>query len=208
MTVAYLLYGVAVLLALAPIAVMLASSPRATGIVYGASLLVTLTLGVIALLSLFGETISTTTLPLGLPWLGAHFRIDALAAFFLVVVNLGGASASLFALGYGRTRKIATARAAVLSGLSRRHEFGGARRRRLQLPGGVGIHVADVVGAGDRPSSGPRKHPGGLCLSADGGLRHDDPAARLRSARRPRRSICLRRHARQRMPPAGSPRWC
>src|ERR1019366_8715478 len=45
---------------------------------------------------------STVTLPLGLPWLGAHFRIDALAAFFLVVVNLGGASASLFAIGYGR----------------------------------------------------------------------------------------------------------
>ena len=31
------------------------------------------------------------TLPLGLPWLGAHFRIDALSAFFLVVVDLGGA---------------------------------------------------------------------------------------------------------------------
>ncbi len=41
-------------------------------------------------------------LPLGLPWLGAHFRLDALAAFFLVVVNLGGAAASLYALGYGR----------------------------------------------------------------------------------------------------------
>ena len=43
----------------------------------------------------------TLTLPLGLPWLGAHFRLDALAAFFLVVVNLGGASASLYGLGYG-----------------------------------------------------------------------------------------------------------
>ena len=41
-------------------------------------------------------------LPVGLPWTGAHFRIDALAAFFLVVVNLGGAGASLFAIGYGR----------------------------------------------------------------------------------------------------------
>ena len=41
-------------------------------------------------------------LPLGLPWIGAHFRLDALAAFFLVVVNLGGATASLYALGYGR----------------------------------------------------------------------------------------------------------
>jgi formate hydrogenlyase subunit 3/multisubunit Na+/H+ antiporter MnhD subunit len=41
------------------------------------------------------------TLPLGLPWLGAHFRIDALSAFFLIVVNLGAAAASLFAFGYG-----------------------------------------------------------------------------------------------------------
>ena len=31
-----------------------------------------------------------------------HFRIDALAAFFLCVVNLGGMAASVFALGYGR----------------------------------------------------------------------------------------------------------
>ena len=42
------------------------------------------------------------TLPLGLPWLGAHFQMDALSAFFLIVVNLGAAVASLFALGYGR----------------------------------------------------------------------------------------------------------
>jgi len=35
-------------------------------------------------------------------WLGAHFRIDALTAFFLVVVNLGAAAASLFAIGYGQ----------------------------------------------------------------------------------------------------------
>src|SRR5204863_6228604 len=36
------------------------------------------------------------------PWLGAHFRLDALTAFFLLVVNLGAATASLFGLGYGR----------------------------------------------------------------------------------------------------------
>ena len=45
---------------------------------------------------------ATLVLPLGLPWLGAHFHIDALGAFFLVVVDLGAAAASLFALGYGR----------------------------------------------------------------------------------------------------------
>ena len=44
---------------------------------------------------------SGLTLPIGLPWLGAHFRLDALASFFLVVVNLGGAAASLYGLGYG-----------------------------------------------------------------------------------------------------------
>ena len=42
------------------------------------------------------------TLPLGIPWIGAHVRLDALAAFFLVVVNLGGAAASFYAIGYGR----------------------------------------------------------------------------------------------------------
>ena len=45
---------------------------------------------------------SSRRLPLGLPWLGAHFRVDTLSAFFLVVVNLGGAAASVYALGYGR----------------------------------------------------------------------------------------------------------
>ena len=44
----------------------------------------------------------TADLPVGLPWLGAHFRLDPLAAAFLVVVNLGGATASLYGLGYGR----------------------------------------------------------------------------------------------------------
>ena len=106
--VVYALYAVAALLALSPIAIALGVAPRgataAANFIYGACLIVTLMQGTIALLSLFeySKTISITTLPLGLPWLGAHFRIDALAAFFLFVVNLGGAAASLFALGYSR----------------------------------------------------------------------------------------------------------
>lgn len=98
----YALYGVGALLALAPIAVVLAASPRASNVIYGASLIITLALGVIGLICLIERKVSIATLPLGLPWLGAHFRIDALAAFFIIVVNLGGAAASLFALGYGR----------------------------------------------------------------------------------------------------------
>ena len=81
----------------------LGRTPAATPIVYGVSL-------VVALIALFagighllgGSAPVSVTLPLGLPWLGAHFRLDALSAFFLVVVNLGAAAASLYAFGYGR----------------------------------------------------------------------------------------------------------
>jgi len=101
--VVYALCGVAALVALAPVGIAFRTSPRATGVVYGTSLIVTLMLLVVALDSLLGTSgESTTTIPFGLPWIGAHFRIDTLAAFFLVVINLGGAAASLFALGYGR----------------------------------------------------------------------------------------------------------
>ena len=104
MMTVYALYGAAVLLVLAPVAVALAASPRAMQVIYGASLLVTIALCAVALDCLLARPVivATATLPLGLPWLGAHFRIDALSAFFLVVVNLGGAAASLFALGYGK----------------------------------------------------------------------------------------------------------
>jgi hydrogenase-4 component B len=101
--VVYALYGVAALLTLSAIAVALGASRRGTDLIYGASLIVTLILCVIALSCLFGPpSHPPVILPFGLPWLGAHFRIDALAAFFLVVVNLGGAAASLFGFGYGR----------------------------------------------------------------------------------------------------------
>src|SRR5712691_9071328 len=76
----------------------------ATRPIYGACLIICLVILIVALTQLLSgdRTVSALSLPLGLPWVGAHFQIDALAAFFLVVVNLGGASASLFALGYGR----------------------------------------------------------------------------------------------------------
>lgn len=49
-----------------------------------------------------GAAPETVVLPLGLPTIGAHFRLDALGAFFLFVVGLAGALISLFALDYGR----------------------------------------------------------------------------------------------------------
>ncbi len=104
---AYALYSVAALLALATIAAALAASVHGNATVYGASLIVTLALCAIALLKLIQPASSSTVvLPIGLPWLGAHFRMDSVAAFFLVVVDLGGAAASLFALGYGRHEQV------------------------------------------------------------------------------------------------------
>jgi hydrogenase-4 component B len=103
MSLATILVAVAFLLTLAGLAVFIGRTAAGRVIVYGGSL-VACSVALIAagshLLNVAGT--ATVTLPLGLPWLGAHFRMDALSAFFLVVVNLGAASASLFALGHGR----------------------------------------------------------------------------------------------------------
>src|SRR6516225_7352833 len=114
----------AVLIATAALAVVIADAARARLIVYGVCLIASLALLSIALLALLGFSArpSVATLPLGLPWLGAHFRLDALSAFFLAVVNLGAAAASLFALGYGRhedaPRRVLPFYPAFLAGMS------------------------------------------------------------------------------------------
>jgi formate hydrogenlyase subunit 3/multisubunit Na+/H+ antiporter MnhD subunit len=95
------LFAVLALIALSPIAICLATSPRATTIIYASCLIIALMLAAVGAASLFEQPISDLVLPLGLPWLGAHFRVDALSALFIIVVNLGGVAASLFALGYG-----------------------------------------------------------------------------------------------------------
>jgi hydrogenase-4 component B len=93
----------AALLALGILAIALAGRRSATAIIYTASLLLTLALLANAITHLIANAApETTILPLGLPWVGANFRLDALAAAFLVIVNLGAAGASLYGLGYGR----------------------------------------------------------------------------------------------------------
>ena len=89
---AVLLWGVAALLGTAVIAT--AGSRRSDA---GTRLIYSLTLGISAAVLLVlasriaddSVTPSTAALPLGLPWIGAHFRLDALSTFFLVVVNFG-----------------------------------------------------------------------------------------------------------------------
>ena len=94
---------VAGLLALAVLAIVLSRSRIATVVIYGATLVICTVALFGSLRWLLGGPANATDLilPVGLPWLGAHFRMDALASFFLVIVNLGGAAASLYGLGYG-----------------------------------------------------------------------------------------------------------
>ncbi len=103
-----LLSCAAALLSIAGLAAVIGRFAMATPIVYGASLAACLFGCATALVHLITEATAAPglTLPLGLPWTGAHFRIDALAAFFLVVIDLGGAAASLYALGYGRHERV------------------------------------------------------------------------------------------------------
>ncbi len=102
--VAALLWGVAGLLGTTVLAMAISRRTFATRLVYSATLALCFVMFAVAALHLLGGNAddSKLTLPLGLPWIGAHFRLDALAAFFLIVVNFGGAAASLYGLGYGR----------------------------------------------------------------------------------------------------------
>jgi hydrogenase-4 component B len=101
--VAFLMLCAAALLGVALLAVAIARMHATSSIVYGATFVLSIAATVLSIAALTGHAGAPTSLvlPVGLPWIGAHFAIDALAAFFLAVVNIGGAAASLYALGYG-----------------------------------------------------------------------------------------------------------
>jgi formate hydrogenlyase subunit 3/multisubunit Na+/H+ antiporter MnhD subunit len=107
MPVAVALWGVAALFAAAVLAIAIHRTGVAGRLIYLICLVACLAnLGVAGMQLLAGAGAAPTVhLPIGLPWIGAHFRMDALSAFFLVVTNLGGAGASLFAIGYGMHEK-------------------------------------------------------------------------------------------------------
>src|SRR5918995_2497278 len=104
MALSLILTGVALFVAIGIFAVVRSRAPDATIRVYAASGTLSAILLLLALHHLLfaGAAPPSVVLPLGLPWMGAHFRLDALSAFFLAVINLGGAAASLYGLGYGR----------------------------------------------------------------------------------------------------------
>ena len=104
MAVDVLLWCIAALLGTAILAVAGARRTTTSMFVYMVALIAsTVALGTVGWSLVTNPDLPQTLhLPIGLPWLGAHFRLDPLAAAFLTVVNLGGATASLYGLGDGR----------------------------------------------------------------------------------------------------------
>ena len=92
------------LLALSVLAVIMAALERPAGAAIYAASLALCGIGFVIALSFLLDRAPprTMSLPIGLPWIGAHFRLDALSAFFLALIEFGGAVASLYAIGYGR----------------------------------------------------------------------------------------------------------
>jgi len=90
------------LLVVSLLAACISAKPWANTVVYGASALISAAALTAALLVLASGQVAVQVLPIGLPWLGFHLRLDALAAGFLAVIHLGGTASSLYALGYGR----------------------------------------------------------------------------------------------------------
>ena len=110
MTLTVILVCAVFLLALAPLAVARGGTGAASRLIYGASLAAAAASLAASLAHLLmAASPQTVALPLGIPWLGAHFRLDVLTAFFLVVVDLGAIGASLFAFGH-RTYETAPGR--------------------------------------------------------------------------------------------------
>ena len=95
------------LLATGPIGIAAARWRRGHELVYGLCLVASLLIGLDAAAWLLrpDSAEATAILPFGLPWLEAHFRLDALSAYFLLLVNLLAAVVAVFALGYGGHEK-------------------------------------------------------------------------------------------------------
>lgn len=71
-------------------------------VLFPAGALLGLALSGVALGALLGSTPEVAVLPIGLPTLPFHLRLDSLSAFFLMVIGAAAAGISVFAAGYFR----------------------------------------------------------------------------------------------------------
>jgi len=98
-----ILSGATLLFVLAPLAIIVSHKSYASTLIYALSAVVSGYVAIVALFALAGQAQdSVMSLPLGLPWIGSHLRLDALASFFVFVVGFGSAVISIYTIGYGR----------------------------------------------------------------------------------------------------------
>ena len=104
MSVHVCLFGVLVLLSGCPAGIWASRRPEGPALIYSVCAATAAVMAGSALgFLLRPEEAAGAVLPLGVPWLQAHFEIDALSAFFLLVINLGALAASIYGMGTGRT---------------------------------------------------------------------------------------------------------
>ena len=102
----FVVSAIAFLLVMAATGVAARRLPWASAIVYGGTATACFVIVAWAAAALAsGGASQAWVLPIGLPWTGMHLRVDALSALFLLVVNFGGITASLFGWGYGRAHR-------------------------------------------------------------------------------------------------------
>ena len=120
MPVVVALFAVTALLIAAPLAVMLQRARRASPFTYAVCLAACLAIMSAAGLQLLegAGTAPALQLPVGLPWIGAHFRIDALSASFSSS-SISAAPARASSPSAMAAREGSGARAAVLPSVSR-----------------------------------------------------------------------------------------
>ena len=93
------------LLGLFSLAVLGFAAPflRPQRLVHGLAGAFALALGIAAAIRLLaGGDVTELDLPLGLPWIGVHFRLDDLTCFFMAAINLAAAPVMVFADGYAQ----------------------------------------------------------------------------------------------------------
>lgn len=94
--------AIGALLVVAIFAAAFGDRPFASLAVYAGSALPCALVAIGGMIGLAGAQVHERVLPVGLPWLGAHLRLDSLSGAFLVIIGLGGALNCIFAIGYCR----------------------------------------------------------------------------------------------------------
>ena len=161
-----------------------------------------LCLGVAVVAAIFlaaGHIPQVVILPLGLPSLPFHARLDTLSGFFLLSAWFGGGWNLNVCCGLFSQRRGHAPRAALpaISLVSCQHGAGHPRRRCLLLHGGVGDDGAQFLLSGHLAAPHCGDPPRGLSLPPDGACRAHLHPAKFRCAARRKMAVHFRCDARR-----------